>query len=253
MDGYSHIFNSAEKAFEQIQNNYSNQLKNFHNEKALFGFIDNGDEAPDEEALSIANSINPSLVNRYLSILQKRKVIGYPDSYQMKYPNCNHLDSRHIMMLTILFSNIPEDIQSVIEIGGGYGNMFYLQNQIGNFNKWKIIDLPHLGLLQDWCCKELEIDTTKYEIISAYNYESQKADLVIGTHSLSEFSLQIFQDYFDKIIQYSKYLFISYHKRLPDIHLIQTKINMIHSKFELLCSFDSEQGNVANSLYRLKL
>ena len=93
-----------------------------------------------------------------------------------------------------------------------------------------------------------------YETVSALDYSewnsNQKSfDLVIGTHSLSEFSFDVFYSYFTNIIVKSKYLFYCYHNTRPSPELIQTKLHIIQTKFKLVKSVLSENGNVTNSLY----
>ena len=143
-------------------------------------------------------------------------------------------------------------INNIVEIGGGFGNWLRLNNQIQKFSKWYIIDLPHLGMLQEWYFNKHDINPDKYKLVSAFNYkEIPNPDLIIGAHSLSEFSWDVFEDYFNRLIVKSKYLFYSYHKHLPKIDLINKKLELISSKFNLLASFTSENGNVENSLFKL--
>jgi hypothetical protein len=98
------------------------------------------------------------------------------------------------------------------------------------------------------------VSKSLYEVISAFDYdgwnsEHKSYDLVIGTHSLSEFSFDIFYSYFKKIISKTKYFFYCYHNTSPSIDLISAKLDIIKTKFKPIVSILSEGGNVTNCLY----
>jgi hypothetical protein len=248
MDGYSEVFNHAITKFKVIDKK-ENLFRSFRKNHAIYGFIDNGDTCPDMEADSIARKINLKLYSEYKDSLRFRKLIGYGDSIPM-YGDYTNLDSRHIMMFVILFTHIKEPIQNVVEIGGGFGNWLTLNQHISN---WTIIDLPHVGELQKWCLDQQEIDSSNYTLISAFDYDTWASkntlhDLVIGSHSLSEFSLEIFVNYFEKVVCKAKYFFYAYHNTRPTPQLINEKLKIISTQFDIVVNTQSERGNVSNSL-----
>lgn len=249
MEGYSNVFNQSINLYKNITDKtelFTSFRKNF----GIFGFIDNGDFPPDSEAISKAKSFDSELYEKYIKDLNNRKIVGYGN----QLPNFgiyNNLDSRHIMLSIFLFNNLPKVPDTIVEIGGGFGNWFYL-NRIHNFNKWITIDLPHLLELQQWYLKELEVDTLRFNSVSAYDYskvQEENIELLIGVHSLSEFSINIFNDYFNNIICKAKYFYYCYHNTMPHVELINLKLKTIENQFILLDSFESESGNVTNGLY----
>ena len=249
MDGYSQVFNHAITTFELIKEK-EDLFEAFRKNHAIYGFIDNGDTPPDMEADGIARKINLNMYHEYKDLLRFRKLIGYGDSTPM-YGDYTNVDSRHIMMFVIMFTNIKEPIHSVVEIGGGFGNWLTLNKHISN---WTIIDLPHVGELQKWCLDQHGIDESKYTLVSAFEYDDWASkntthDVVIGSHSLSEFSLDIFVNYFEKVVSNAKYFFYAYHNTLPTPQLIKEKLNIISTKFSLVLNIQSEGGNVSNCLY----
>jgi hypothetical protein len=149
----------------------------------------------------------------------------------------------------ILFKNLPEPVSNIVEIGGGFANWLYLNNDLQRFEKWTIIDLPHLGLLQKWAIEQFGIPKTKYELVSAFDYDSWAeivhVDLVIGAHSLSEFAWDVFLKYFDKVVIKSKYLFYSY----KHAHKRPSQLAYIMNKFDLVEDVLSQSGTVSNALY----
>ena len=261
MNGYNNVFENSISNFNKYieENNSIEELfNNFYLHHDKFGFIHNGNKVPDLEAIEICNKINSDLYEKYIEINNNKKMIGH-SLVTIPVDNIyNELDSRHIMMSIILFDYLSKNnisIENIIEIGGGFGNWLRLNIEMQKFSKWYIIDLPHLGQLQKWYLTKHNINQEKYQIVSAYNYnslpESISIDLVIGTHSLSEFEWSIFEKYFNTILINSKYLFYCYHKFLPSVQLINKKLELILSKFKQVVSFTSENGCVENTLFKL--
>ena len=249
MDGYSRVFNHAIEKFNEIENK-SDLFSNFRRNYAVYGFLDNGDNPPDIEADMIARKTDMAAYREYKDILRYRKVVGYGDTVPM-YADYSNLDSRHIMMMVILFANARDPIESVVEIGGGFGNWRTLNQHIP---RWTIIDLPHVLNLQKWYFEQQEILSDQYQLISAFDYDAwnqknHSYDLVIGTHSLSEFSLEIFHQYFEKVVRKAKYFFYAYHNTRPTPELIESKLLIIRQHFDLVVNVSSEQGNVSNCLF----
>ena len=248
MEGYSHVFQHSINKFKEVKDIQA-LFASFRSERDIYGFIENMDVPPDEEAVAIAQWINRDLYASYLRVLEGRKAVGY-DRSGSTYSAYNNLDSRHIMMSVFLFTRLPESISTIIEIGGGYGNWLYL-NQNQPFTSWVTIDLPHVSELQKWYLKETGVNTDRWASVSAYDYDaySKPVDLVIGAHSLSELSFSIFYDYFQKILMHAKYFYYCYHMTFPSPELISAKNILIHSRFKKVASFLSEGGTVMNSLY----
>jgi hypothetical protein len=248
MEGYSHVFNSSIGKFNTISDKKL-LFSSFRAERAIYGFTENMDVPPDQEAVSIALKMNPEMYNKYLSLLAGRKAVGYNGSSSV-HSSYNNLDSRHIMMSVFLFTKIPEPVSTIVEIGGGYGNWFLLNRNMP-FTSWKTIDLPHVGELQKWYLSQTDVDTTRWSCVSAFDYPDvvEPIDLVLGTHSLSEFSFTIFNEYFQRVLMHTKYFLYCHHNTLPDPHLLAAKQVLINSQFTLIDSFTSEHGNVTNSLY----
>ena len=249
---FDNVFNNSIKIFESINNEEKDNLfESFRTQHSIYGFIDNGDFPPDDCAVKIAEQTNLELYQKYITHNKNKLILGYKNS-STNFVEYTNLDSRHIMMSVLLFTWLPEPVQNIVEIGGGFGNWLRL-NIIQEFNKWYIIDLPHVSELQNWYLKKENIPNNKYELITALEYEKWNSthdnyDLVIGSHSLSEFKFAIFEDYFNKVILKSKYLFFCYATIYSDS--INEKLSLINTHFELLNTVLSENDMVANSLYK---
>jgi hypothetical protein len=252
MNGYKHVFDKSIQKYSEITKDPDTLFESFRSEKDIYGFIDNGDTPPDREADSIAKNTNLRLYESYRDILKTRVKLGYANS-SSTHSDYTNLDSRHIMMSVLLFSNIQEPLSSIVEIGGGFGNWLTL-NRMQSFKTWTILDLPHLCLLQNWFLEKQGVPKTMYEMVSAFNYTDWASahssfDLVIGSHSVSELLFDVFYPYFMNVISKSKYFFYCYHNTRPTPELIRAKLQTIQTKFKSIVNVLSEQGNVTNSLY----
>jgi len=254
MNGYTHLFNESEsRAYLISDSSLDSIFQSFRIHRDLYGYTDNGDTPPDDEYICVSTLINEKLYHHFVKQLLNRPFIGYNGSSSY-YAIYNNLDSRHILFSVILSTFINKKIHEIIEIGGGYGNMLYL-NRNQDFTKWTIIDLPHILKLQKWCLDQLQVNSSLYDQYSAHDYThatSKKYDVVIGTHSLSEFSMDIFNQYFNSIIKNSTYLLYSYHKYYHR-ELVELKRNYIEQYFDLVYEVDLENNNVSTCLFINKM
>ena len=135
--------------------------------------------------------------------------------------------------------------------------MIRLSKDIISYDSWDIIDLPHMLELQKYYLEREILDISKIQFISGnseIDYSNRQIDLVIGTHSISELSWDIFLNYFNNVIKYSKYLYIGYNKNAPSTELINMKIDHINTIFRLEDRFDYIEvpygAHVSYSLYK---
>lgn len=249
MEGYSHVFNRSIQQFKEVTDRES-LFSSFRSQRDIYGFTENMDFPPDDEAVSLAKGINLPLYNEYVELLKGRPAVGYTGS-SSNHAAYNNLDSRHIMMSVFLFTRLPEPVHTILEIGGGYGN-WVLLNRNHPYTSWTTIDLPHVSELQKWYLRETNTDTSRWKVVSAYDYSecSAPVDLVLGTHSLSELSFSIFYQYFQKVLLHTKYLLYCHHVTMPSPELLSAKQELISSHFTLVDSFLSERGHVLNCLYK---
>lgn len=79
-----------------------------------------------------------------------------------------------------------EELDSIVEFGGGYGAMVLLCRRLGFKGKYTIIDLPELSLLQKfYLSNTIGLDGVGF--IDDYDFaKKKKADLFMGIYSISE-------------------------------------------------------------------
>ena len=248
MDGFNCIFDDATREYKANES----QLECFRFARNIYGFCIN-EGGIDNQALNYALEINKELYNKYINV--PKGVIGYK-GHEDKYLAIDDIDSKHILQLTFL-SNKLNAFNRIVEIGGGFGNMIRLSKDIIAYDSWNIIDIPHMLKLQQYYLEKEILDISKIHFVSGnsnIDYSNTPIDLVIATHSISELSWDIFIKYFDKVIKYSKYLYIGFNKNAPSTELINMKINHINRIFKLEDNFDYTEvpygAHVSYSLYK---
>ncbi len=210
---------------------------------------------PDQEALDISKSIDSVLFEAYLK--KEKPLTGY--SNKDCYVPLDEIDSRHIMMSSIIFSKLGTQVDNIVEIGAGFGNWVRLNHGIINYNSWTMIDLEFVTKLQKWYVNQTVRNTSNIHYISSDTEQYNKwienpitIDLVIGAHSLSEFSLPVFETYYNDILAKTKYLFYATHNTKPAKSLVVEKLKMLDKLFNPIISIKSKGGKVSNILYQRK-
>lgn len=254
------------KSFDQVFETSKEEIKNINLEEFFPSFRDNPGPYKfltaiksqyyeiDHEALNIAKLIDNNLAETYLQ--KKKPLTGYssPD----KYVPLDSVDCRHIMMSTIIFSRIGKNLDSIVEIGAGFGNWYRLNSNVINFNSWTMVDLEFVTKLQEWYINEtvpnnnakfVSVDTNQFH---SWIQQIDKINLTIGSHSLSEISLDIFKMYYDTVFPKTKYLFYAAHKSQPSKQLLQAKLHLLNDMFDVITEVESSDGKVINILYEKK-
>jgi hypothetical protein len=248
MEGFTRYFEEASREC----NANGDSFDNFRHSRNLYGFCINGGTV-DLQAINYSITINEELHNKFAN--QPKSLVGY-NGHEETYVSIDDLDSKHILQLTFLFNNYNTHFNKIVEIGGGFGNMCRLCNNIITYNNWDIIDIPHMIRLQRFYLQHELKDISKINFIDATTaVEYNDIDLVIGTHSLSEFSWDIFCDYFQTTISKSKFFYFGYNKNCPSPELINLKLDYINNNgFNLEKKFDYTElpygANVCYSLYK---
>ena len=259
MSFYDEDFCNCEYVYNQ---NINIDFDGFRNSKEFF-FLDNRNPEPDIDALNIGREINNSLMEKYLKV--KKSKLGYKNALKNQYSDCDQLDSRHYMMSCFIFSylnSISFNPDNILEIGGGFGNWCYINQDIVNYKKWTILDLPFVTNLQRWFINKELKDVSRINLISYSDNNDYKNlinqknvfDLIIATHSLSELKMEIFNEYLNKILTKTKYLFYAYSKKQHNGQgNPQDKIDLLNKHFLKVKEINSERGVTGNIIYKNKI
>ena len=247
-DGFECVFQKSRDSF--ISGSSAELFETFRDHHDLFWFFIAGGP-PDTGAIEIAKRVDNNLYTKYfIHHIKTVEKLGYGNSTDAKNWVYDCQDSRHIMMSVCLFTSIPSIADArIVEIGGGFGNFLRLNYNVQKFQTWNIIDLPHIGELQKWYLHKSHIPENVYNILSSDSKPTFDSDVVIGTHSLSELSWDIFTQYFTDILKRTNYLLYSYHITRPSEYLINRKRVMIETEFDCMTDIASEGGFVRNCVF----
>lgn len=242
---FEHVFAESARVEKESFDNFRDQYKRFH------FLLPVGDQrwGPDYEAIGIAAMTDLRLCSMYLS--KPKSTLGY--AHKEEYVPIDMIDSRHIMMSTLIFSKIGRKVGRILEIGGGWGNWFRLNEGIIDFKHWDIVDLPFVTELQRWYLAQTAYNRELYSVYRTDDISNgEKYDLIIAAHSLSELSLEAFTDYFENVLSKTRYVFYATHVSLPSTELVRAKIEMLGSKFDRLSETYHCDRQAVNILYERK-
>ena len=99
----------------------------------------------------------------------------------------------------------PEDLagyKSIVEIGGGYGDMCSVVHDMGFKGKYTIYDFPEVQNIQRYYLQTNEIEAN----FATDPSELEKADLVIATWSLSEIPIDFRNTIMERIVDSDRWL-----------------------------------------------
>lgn len=243
----SAVFDGFKSVFEQASKHARLDFDSFRTDPSFFFLTANAEQqnTSDENALRLAQEHNAVLCQKYISLEKPR--LGYKN---LAYHPCDVVDSRHIMMSTILFSFLKNNEYNVVEIGGGFGNWARLNLPVVPIKSWTIIDLPFVSELQQWYLKNAlsEDDFSRMRfLLNTDSTADIDVDVVIGTHSLSELSWNDFLSYMP-IINRSRYLFYSYHINYPSSALTNIKLEYLKQSYNIIVNIKSENDFVSNMI-----
>ena len=244
-DGFSAVF-------EQAAGQKKLPFNSFRSDPAYAFVCPVGDHitTPEIEAITLGIEIDRDLFSSYLQI--PKPDLGYEGK---KYVALDTIDCRHMMMSTIAFSGIEDEIKNVVEIGGGYGNWAYLNLKTSKYlHAWTIIDLPFVLDLQEWFLFNTNLDCQLLETLSFVEpgeAVNNKPDLIIGAHSLSELAWEDFISYSNLMLS-TKYMFYAFHIYWPHPELIARKEAFLLEHFDIIKNVTHLGGTAKNYLLQRK-
>jgi len=204
----------------------------FKNHHEAFNFIlsfGDGKFKSDPEAIQLAIGLNPTIA---FQLIKKG-----PSKAGGDYSVIDVVESRHILLLSYLKTHMGnKPLGNVLEIGGGYGNFFRLASEIFEYESWTIADLEFITKLQKWFLEQEKVVMDRVTLMPSTHLVDLMPDLVIGTHSLSEFDLDTFTSYYNRYIKKAKRLLYSSHNTMPSRELLERKMETILTDFVIASS-----------------
>lgn len=246
MDNFEPVFNRAEKHAIGRFENFRDQYDAYH----FLLPVGPDRAAPDHEAIGIAVLTDLPLATAYLAKIKPD--VGY--AKREDYVPLDAIDSRHLMMSTLIFSKLGRRIRNIVEIGGGFGNWVRLNEGIIDFDSWKIIDLPFVCELQRWyLSRTLYQSQAKVRVVAVNDVaDFVNAELTIAAHSLSELSHDTFTGYVDGPLRRTRYLFYAANMVYPSRDSALSKLEVLDERFKRISETWHYGGQVVNILYERK-
>lgn len=194
--------------------------------------------------------------------------------------------AHHTFFLTALYDVLSRELGQnelsqlkLFEIGGGYGNLARMAAQVFSFSSWTIVDMHHVRQLQHWFLTTslaetqfsivLENDDVKaasdamtdsghgrIQLVDSRRFltytltRQQHIDVVIATHSWSEFSLETFLHYWVILRDRATYILFSTQLTFPSEENITRKIDLILEWYSVLSVIKTEGGRVATYIFK---
>ena len=138
----------------------------------------------------------------------KRDGFGAPESKLLEGTSGNIIhQAHHLKVWEHLAGKKIEELNHIVEIGGGYGTLARVISDLGFMGTYVIFDLPELSALQEYYLTDIPGD---FRLMSTLDYLLQscpETDLLIGIYSLSEMD-QILRRLILDNIKSESYLFV---------------------------------------------
>ena len=175
----------------------------------------------------------------------------------------NRIRQVYLLQLGFEYSKI-DNVDSVIEIGGGYGSMASIMKKINNDIEYVIYDLPEVNLLQFYYLMSQNIDceisniNKNINLLSEINLLKKKINilknkkkkiLIIAHWSISEMPISLRND-LEFLFLNCDYAFVSFQDNFEDISNISyfKKLEQtINSDFSVLTTPIEEMNSFFNS------
>lgn len=132
-------------------------------------------------------------------------------------------NGRYIKLMKDYFKILPyKDIDHIVDIGGGYGNMYRILNRLGYKGRYQIIDFPIMHQLQLRYLNNTCKDISNLEQI---DLDMEKAiplgkSLLIATHSVNEMPLDLRKS-IEPFYKNYDYLFFNHNRNFDEIDNIE--------------------------------
>lgn len=113
----------------------------------------------------------------------------------------------HLMQWEQLSGKHVEELESIVEFGGGYGSMCAIVRRLGFEGKYTIIDNLEMSLLQQYYLSNLGFEATFSQTVKHNFVPPGRANLLIAAYSLSEVSEELRSAFLSET-DFDEYLFV---------------------------------------------
>jgi hypothetical protein len=186
---------------------------------------------------------------RYLDVISEPKV-GNPELYEgWTSGNLIH-QAYHLMQWEQKSGKRVEELDSIVEIGGGYGAMCLICRRLGFEGWYHIIDLPEFSLLQEYYLSNIiNVDKTTFCNNGAFPYHAT-SNLCIGLWSVSEVPNKVDRKSLLRFSEFYKSFLFAYAPMWDGVNNMEWFANFADTRPDLYwCDWKIE--HLPNSRYRV--
>jgi len=179
----------------------------------------------------------PKLAQRYQEYLTRDDIVRYTivpfitDStvgqphlqcYRNKLSLTSVQNAYYIHHMRLLLNeNIIKDVDDVVDVGGGYGNMCRAFSKLGFNGSYSIVDFPTMHSIQRWFLGENKVENVKLKQLKQTSFDSvSNNSLMLATFSMNEMPLDDRSIIEDNIRKF-KYVFIAHNRDFDGINNIE--------------------------------
>jgi hypothetical protein len=128
-----------------------------------------------------------------------------------------------------------KEVNTIVEIGGGYGGLCKTLSALINFTEYTLIDLPEANNLSKKYLNKFNDTFGKVNQVSCFEFEPiDSIDLFISNYAFSECSLKIQKDYYEKVIINAKNFYIIYNNIYENNLTHEEFIKLAEKNFDIL-------------------
>jgi putative sugar O-methyltransferase len=170
-----------------------------------------------EEAEQYINELTVPIsdVLKYIDKIKENDLYGSPDIFE--FGELGKISPTTIRYIKNTFDIIDyfdcNNIKNIVEIGGGYGGLCKTISSIIDFENYIIFDLEEVNLLVEKYISKFSNISDKVKTFTLQELdEIDGIDLLISNYAFSELSLDIQDEYYEKVIKNSKYIYMIFNQ-----------------------------------------
>ena len=203
---YSNLSDSEVTFYESAVKRIINNEKTFKKFRRLYDYreiLEHVDYKLGLEYLKKIQVINSEKLRNFDSF-KANDILGSPRTFN--FPRIGETSATTLRYVAVA-SEVEEifrsqKIESIVEIGGGYGGQALIFEKMSYYIKYSVFDLPDVQLLIKKYLTYFNVRGTSFPDIDSI--DSVVSDLVISNYAFSELPRNLQEKYLERVIKYAK-------------------------------------------------
>lgn len=152
---------------------------------------------------------NKHLIEKF----KENDIYGSPSIHNFEYFGLISPSTIRYIKCVSDISNFLNDIElkNIVEIGGGYGGLAKTISCVYNYDSYVLADQKYVNMLSEKYLNLFPELSKKINHINSHSISNvYNVDLTISNYAISELSIDMQNEYYEKILKNSKYIYITY-------------------------------------------